>query len=504
MTFSPDRVPVIIGIGEIADHPVDPADGLEPLALMAEAMRRAEADAGARLLGRVDSLDIVNQSSWPYAAPAAALCERLGIAPARAVYGPMGGESPIRCLHEAAARIAAGKSSVAAICGAEARNSLAKAQSAAITLPWTTPPVAPASQPRVADLLPPVAISLGVFKPVNVYPFYENASAAYWGQSPAEALAESGELWARSSRVAAENPFAWLPRERTAADIVTPGPANRPIAWPYTKLMVANPVVNQGAAVLVASLATARANGISEDRLIHVWGGAAANEPRNFLLRDQYRRSHAQDAVLETARARAADGFDALELYSCFPCVPKMARRTLGLGPDVAPTVTGGLTFFGAPLNNYMTHAICAMTRRLRGGDGVGLLYGQGEYVTKHHAVVVASRPPEGRLKPAEETVQTLADSRYGPVPAFSADEQGPAILETFTVIYDRDGAPAHGAVIVRTASGARSLARVPATDLAGIARLTNGATYPVDAPGTLRRAADGISEWRFDGSSAS
>src|SRR5438034_6574494 len=29
--------------------------------------------------------------------------------------------------------------------------------------------------------------------------------------------------------------------------------------------------------------------------------------------------------------------FDAIELYSCFPCVPKMARRTLGLGPDVQP-----------------------------------------------------------------------------------------------------------------------------------------------------------------------
>ena len=46
--------------------------------------------------------------------------------------------------------------------------------------------------------------------------------------------------------------------------------------------------------------------------------------------------------------------FDAIELYSCFPVVPKMARRTLGLGPDVKPTVTGGLTFFGAPLNTYM------------------------------------------------------------------------------------------------------------------------------------------------------
>src|SRR3569833_2329267 len=67
-----------------------------------------------------------------------------------------------------------------------------------------------------------------------------------------------------------------------------------------------------------------------------------------------------------------------------------MARRTLGLGPDVEPTVTGGLTFFGAPLNTYMTHAACAMVRRLRGGARLGLLYGQGGFVTKHHALVVS------------------------------------------------------------------------------------------------------------------
>jgi acetyl-CoA C-acetyltransferase len=70
------------------------------------------------------------------------------------------------------------------------------------------------------------------------------------------------------------------------------------------------------------------------------------------------------------------------------PCVPKMARRTLGLGADVKPTVAGGLTFFGAPLNTYMTHAACAMVRQLRGGARLGLLYGQGGFVTKHHALV--------------------------------------------------------------------------------------------------------------------
>ena len=141
---------------------------------------------------------------------------------------------------------------------------------------------------------------------------------------------------------------------------MTPTADNRLIAWPYNKLMVANPMVNQGAALIVTSLAKAREAGVAEDRMVYFRGGAYAEEPRDYLQREQYVESHAQNAVLNTVIDLAGgDGtkFDAIELYSCFPCVPKMARRTLGFGADVQPTVTGGLTFFGAPLNSYMTHA---------------------------------------------------------------------------------------------------------------------------------------------------
>src|SRR6516165_9723169 len=54
--------------------------------------------------------------------------KRWGVAPAHCYYGPVGGESPIRYLHEAAQRIARGECSVAAICGAEAQSTATKAQ----------------------------------------------------------------------------------------------------------------------------------------------------------------------------------------------------------------------------------------------------------------------------------------------------------------------------------------------------------------------------------------
>src|SRR4051795_6274908 len=67
---SDDRIPVIVGVGEISDHPVELSAGLEPLSLMVEALKRAEQDCGARLLHRIESLDVVNFLSWRYRDPA--------------------------------------------------------------------------------------------------------------------------------------------------------------------------------------------------------------------------------------------------------------------------------------------------------------------------------------------------------------------------------------------------------------------------------------------------
>jgi acetyl-CoA C-acetyltransferase len=496
---SDDRIPVIVGIGEIVDRPKDIAEGLEPLTLLEQALKRAEADSGGKLLGEIGSLDIVNFLSWRYCDPEIALAGRLGIKPKHAYYGPVGGESPIRYLHEAAQRIARGECSVAAVCGAEAQSTATKAERAGIRLPWT-PFAHDVPEPkRGAAFQKPMAVTLGVFRPITVYPFYEAATSAHWGQTPRQAMAESGELWSRYSEAASQNPNAWLKRRFTPEEITTPTPDNRLIAWPYTKLQVANPTVNMGAAVLMTSLAKARAAGISEDRLVHIWGGASAEEPRDYLIRDQFFESHPQNAVLRAILDLVGgDGkaFDAIELYSCFPCVPKMARRTLGLGADVQPTVTGGLTFFGAPLNTYMTHAACAMVRKLRNGAKLGLLYGQGGFVTKHHGLVLSRQAPQGPL--AQETsVQAEADRHRGAVPDFVPEASGKGAVESFTVIYGRNGEVEHGVVMLRTPDNARALARVPARDGATLAHLLNLDRTPVGSKGDIVAADDGVLEWR-------
>jgi len=496
-----ERIPVIVGVGEIVDRPKEIAQGLEPLALLVEALRRAEADSGATLLGEIQSLDIVSFLSWRYRDPEKQLAARLSIKPKHNYYGPVGGESPVRYLHEAAKRIARGECSVAAVCGAEAQSSATKAERAGLTLPWT-PFAHDVEEPkRNAAFEKPLAVKLGVFRPVSVYPFYEAATSAHWGQTPREAMGESGALWSAYSLVASQNPNSWLKRNFTPHEITTPTSDNRLIAWPYTKLMVANPMVNMGGAVLMTSLAKAREVGLRDDHLVHIRGGASAEEPRDYLERDQFVESHAQNAVLEAAKELAGgDGraFDAIELYSCFPCVPKMARRTLGLGADVQPTVTGGLTFFGAPLNTYMTHAACAMARKLRAGATLGLLYGQGGFVTKHHALVLSRTPPEEPL--AQETsVQAEAERRRGGVPEFVTEASGKGKVESFTVLYARNNEVGHGVVMLRTPENRRALARVPAGDRSTLAHLLNLDRTPVGSSGEIAMAQDGILEWRVD-----
>ena len=481
-----DRTPVIVGCGEAVDRPAMLSHALDPIRLMALAARRANEDAGGGMLHRVDRLDVVNLVSWRYANPPTELAARLGIAPRSLSYAPIGGETPTKMIHEAALTIARGEAQCVLIAGGEAQHSAARAQKEGTDLPW--PPFAHDAPARVerATYLHPLAIALGASMPVNVYPFYDMASAYAWGQTPAAAQVESAELWARYAAVAADNPSSWLGRRYTAGDIARATPDNRLIAWPYTKLMVANPMVNQGAAVILTSLAVARAAGIDPAAMIYPIGGAAADEPRDYLARDDYAASPAQDAVL----ARALDlndgrPFDAVELYSCFPCVPKMARRTLGLGENVLPTVTGGLTFFGAPLNDYMLHATAAMVRRLRSDGGTGLLYGQGEFVTKHHALALGSARPDRSLD-QDYSVASDAEKRRGTVPPIGSPTDGTATLETATILYRRDGTVDHGVVILRIKDGARTMAAVAPDDRATLAMITDPGRYPVGRGGTI------------------
>jgi acetyl-CoA C-acetyltransferase len=399
-------------------------------------------------------------------------------------------------------RIARGEWEAAAIAGGEAMNARSRARKEKTPLPWT--PLAPRETavpfPSGEFALSAAAKRLGVTDPAQVYPLYEMATQAAWGQSPAQAQAESARLWARYAGVAADNPSAWMRKAPDAVAIATVDEGNRMINWPYPKLMVANPQVNQSAAVIVTSLARARAAGVPEDRIVYIWGGAAANESADYLQRDAFDHSTAQVAVLQRAVELAggdANRFGPIELYSCFPVVPKMALRTLGLDASThAPSVAGGLTFFGGPLNNYMSHAVCAMVRALRASpDKPGLLYGQGGYVNKHHALVVARQPAPYALAPSY-SVQEEAEAARAQAPALIDNYAGPASIETYTVLYGRDGAPLHGIVVLLTPARERLMAKVALDDEVSMRLLLSTGRTAVGTAGHVRTDTFGHAVW--------
>jgi len=488
------RIPVIVGVGQINDRPADPAAGLDSLQLMEAALRAADADAGGGWLARLDSLAVVAQLSFAALGDCSKpLAEAIGASPRLCTQTryPMG-DSPVMLLNEAANLIAAGEIESAAVAGGEAlRTAAARASKASLD----------AVRQSATRAAKPGRERYGIVAPTDVYPLYENACRAAWGQTLTEGQQESAEIWSSFSRIANQSPGAWLAAGPLPPSMIaTPSAVNRPIAFPYTKLMVANSSVNQGAAFIVASLAKAKQMGVPEHRLIYVGRGAAAREPGDVLARDRLDRSLGLETSLRAAlrvNGLAVSDLDHVELYSCFPCVPKMAWRAIDWPVTRPMSVFGGLTFGGGPVGNYMSHAIAAITDALRASGTHGLLFGNGGFATTSHALIVSRDPAIAARGPHDPTVQSEADAKRGGTPILDETYSGPASIETYTVFYERDGAPKFGVVVARTPSGARALARVEASDTDMIRFLTSGDVEPVGTAGVIASAADDLRVWR-------
>ncbi|MGD9979339.1 MAG: acetyl-CoA acetyltransferase [Hyphomonadaceae bacterium] len=484
------KIPVIVGVGQINDR----EERLNSIELMAAALRNADADGGGGWLGRIEALDVVAQLSFPeFTDAAATLVQMLDITPrhyAQTRY-PLG-DSPVTLLNTAANRIAAGEADVCAVAGGEALRTAAKRAAG------DRPNAIRESAARAAK---PERERYGIVAPTDVYPFYENACRAAWRQTLAEAQQESAEIWSRLSKVAAANPHAWLRTPLTPPEILEASPRNRPIAFPYTKLMVANSSVNQGAAFIVTSLARAKTMGIDEHRLVYVGRGAAAREPGDVLARGRIDRSLSLEASLRNAltfNGLGATDLDFVELYSCFPIMPKLARRAIDWPVEKDVSVFGGLTFGGGPVGNYMSHAIAAMTEALRAGGRHGLLFGNGGFATTSHSIVVSRDPAIAASGAHDPSVQAEADAQREPKPALLERYAGEARIVTYTVFYDRDGSAKAGVIVGRTPREELVLTCVAREDKDLIAFLTDGAREPIGVTGRVFTDPEGVNHWRL------
>ena len=94
------------------------------------------------------------------------------------------------------------------------------------------------------------------------YALIDDARRARLGQTREEYAAAMGALFAPFTRGGGGQPARLRSGRADAAELVTPTEANRPIADPYTRYIVAREKVNQGAAVLLMSVAAARRLGV--------------------------------------------------------------------------------------------------------------------------------------------------------------------------------------------------------------------------------------------------
>src|ERR1700722_17780430 len=124
---------------------------------------------------------------------------------------------------------------------------------------------------------------------------------------------------------------------------------------------------------------------------------------------------------------------DDVELYSCFPCVPKMARRVIGWPVEKPATVFGGLTFGGGPIGNYMSHAVVSMVLALRQSGRHGLLFANGGFATHNHSIVLSRAP--GVAFPQNFDFQAEAEQKRGVIPLLDKAYTGPGIIEPYTIL---------------------------------------------------------------------
>jgi len=274
------------------------------------------------------------------------------------------------------------------------------------------------------------------------YALLENARRAGRKMTRAQYATAMGELFAPFTRVAAGNPHAAAPVERNAVELITPTAANRPIADPYTRYLVARDKVNHGAAVLLTSVGAARRLGVPADRMVFLHGHADLRE-RDLIERADYGTSPAAELAARHALQVAGIGPDDLttiDLYSCFPVPVFVVADALGLGADDSRglTVTGGLPFFGGAGNNYSMHAIADTVQRARSAPGgYGFVGANGGILSKYSAGVY-SGTPRAWAPDESAALQTELDARPAPAEAVEAD--GAATVETWTVKHARDG----------------------------------------------------------------
>lgn len=474
-----DRTPIIIGVAQVEQREDNPSTAKEPLDLMVEAVRKAAADTGnPGLLKDVDSVRVI-RGIWTYGNPAKTVAAQIGAPGAETGLTSLGGNYVQSMTNRTFLDIQAGKNDLVVVTGGECGRTQARAKKAGLKFDWdlgdrlagATPDTAKAeSEPDL--FLGSLKVTRheaesarGIARPIQFYPMFETALRYANGESVDAHIKRVSELWSGFNKVAVNNPNAWIRKPLTAEDIRTPSPSNRPVSYPYTKFMNSNNSVDQGAALILTSVGKARELGIDESKWVYPHAGTEAWDHLYVSERDNLHSSPAirfASAKLFDLTGLGIDDMEYIDLYSCFPSAVQVAAREIGIPFDRPLTVTGGLTFAGGPLNNYVMHGVARTVDLLRANPGnLGLVTANGGLLTKHALCIYSTTPPDKPFAWANLQDEVDATLRRD----VTVDHDGAATIESYVVMYDGAGNPtvAHAACLLD--DGRRTWANVSDQD---------------------------------------
>ena len=462
------KTPVLVGIAQVLQRTDDLDAAQEPLELMVDAVERAAQDAGSReLLGRAGSVRVI-RGMWKYGDPGRAVAGRVGCPGAQTAITPYGGNFVQTTINRTCLEIQSGALDIAIITGAECGRTHERMRRAKRPFDWQEAPGTPDLQlGEDAPMAHPAELARGIRMPIQIYPIFDNALRYERGESIEDHKRRISELWASFSEVASRNPSAWIRDRKTAQEIGDPtSPGNRAVSFPYPMLMNSNSRVDMGAALILTNEETAVSLGIARDKWVYPHAGADGHD--HYFISEREALAASPAIRLAGGRCLELAGVEPKQLayqdvYSCFPSAVQVAAKELELDTSKPLTVTGGLTFGGGPLNNYVMHGVARMAELLREAPGEkGLCTANGGFLTKHAFGVYSTEPPEQPFQHADLQAEIDALPKREAV----VDHEGEVTIEAYTVMYEgADPAVGHAACLLP--DGRRTWANVSDRDVA-------------------------------------
>ena len=269
------RRPILIGVAQLSDRDVTLETAMSPVDMLVRIAREAAESSGGGqgMLASIDTIALAEIFGWRAKNPPKLLADAINVKPASLISSELGGETALALTNRVADRIARGESELGFVAGCNNLRTLTLAQKAGQLPDW---PIGGDSPPEIMGTTKSGIRSseeaIGLKRPIQVYPIFENALRAARGQSLAEHREAMGKLFQPFTRLAAKNPHAWFPTERSASELTEATPANRMICFPYPKYLNAVMTTDQAAGVLVASEEMAKALGVPEENWIY-WRG---------------------------------------------------------------------------------------------------------------------------------------------------------------------------------------------------------------------------------------